>query len=265
MAFETMVKNQDQGMPFVHHHNSYEIYYLQEGKRMYEIEDKSFQVNNGNIILINKYKPHKTFYTGKFKRMLLKFKESSLGNFPDQNQNLLECFEKGINILRLESREQIMIENIFTQMNKEKHKTRYGREMYLNILLMELLIIINRLINGKVREKEESEYHIKIVEIINYINQNYYKDIKLSMLSDKFAYSSSYLSFLFKKTTGSTLTQYINNKRIKAAKNLLLNTDLNITEISEKVGYNNLIHFERSFKRLVELSPSKYRKCYKYI
>lgn len=267
LSYERLVKTEKRAMPSIHHHNSFEIYYLQEGERGYDIGDKTFNVKKGNIILINKYKPHKTFYTGKdhFKRMLLKFKESSLGNFSGHSDDLLECFNKGINILKLDTQSQIMIENIFAQMNKEKAKNRYGRDIYLKILLIELLIFINRVIESKWKEIEENSYHIKIVELMNYIDENYYRDLKLGELSDKFSYSSNYLSSLFKKTTGNTLTQYINSVRIREARNLLLNTNLNITQISEKVGYNSLIHFERSFKKLIELSPSNYRKCYKYI
>ncbi|MTI60448.1 MAG: helix-turn-helix domain-containing protein [Firmicutes bacterium] len=266
LSYERLVRTEKHAMSSVHHHNSFEIYYLQEGERGYDIEDKTFNVRKGDIILINKYKPHKTFYTGKdhFKRMLLKFKESSLGDFSGKkDDDLLECFNKGINILRLDAQNQIMIENIFAQMNKEQAKIRYGHNIYLKILLIELLIFINRIIKGKWSELEETRYHVKIVEIMNYIDNNYYRDLKLSKLSDKFAYSSNYLSSLFKKITGSTLTQYINNVRIREAQNLLLYTDLNITQISEKVGYNNLIHFERTFKKLIELSPSNYRKCFK--
>lgn len=264
LSFEKMVRKNDNGMDLVHYHNAFEIYYLQDGKRGYDIRNKSFRVEKGNIILINKYKKHKTFNPGKgyFKRVLIKFKESSLGSFSGENFDLLHCFNKGINIIRMDAKSRIMIENIFTQMENEKRKKQSGKSIYLKTLLTELLIYINRYIEGNIDHRERG-YHVKIVKIMNYIDQNYYKDLTLSWLADKFSYSSSYLSSLFKEKSNYTITEYINNVRIKEAQNLLLNKDLNITKISEAIGYNTLVHFERNFKKITGFTPTTYRKCYK--
>lgn len=265
LSFENMSRLNDNGMSSVHYHNAYEIYYLQDGNRGYDIKDKTFKVNKGNLILIDKYKRHKTFNydNNSFNRMLVKFKESSLGSFKQDNYDLLSSFNKGINIIKFDAKDRLMIENIFAKMEAEKKKKNPGQKIYLKTLLIELLIYINRYVDGKNINHQEKDYHVKIVEIMNYIDQNYYKDLTLSKLADKFSYSSSYLSSLFTKKSDYTITEYINNTRVKEAQNLLLKGKDNITQVSEKVGYNNLVHFGRNFKKITGLTPSEYRKCYK--
>ncbi|RCW61840.1 MULTISPECIES: AraC family transcriptional regulator [Halanaerobium] len=265
LSFENLSKLNDNGMSSVHYHNAYEIYYLQDGNRGYDIKDKTFRVKKGNLILIDKFKRHKTFNDSNdsFNRMLVKFKETSLGSFKQGDYDLLSSFNKDINIIQFDAKDRIMVENIFAKMEAEKRKNKPGQNLYLKTLLIELLIYVNRYVDGKYIDQKERDYHVKIVEIMNYIDQNFYKKLTLSKLADKFSYSSSYLSSLFKEKSDYTITEYINNTRIKEAQNLLLKGKDNITKISERVGYNNLVHFGRNFKKITGLTPSEYRKCYK--
>lgn len=265
LSFEKLLKEKDQGMQVPHYHNAYEIYYLQDGSRGYDFKDKTLKLNKGNLLLINKHIKHQTFITDSqyFNRFLIKFKESSLGNFNQQENNLLSLFDKDFKQIDLEVETRIMVESILSQMNKEAEKNSYARDIYLRTLLIELLIIINRYFNNKDIDKKESNYHLKIVKIMDYIEKNYQLDLSLNRLAEQFSYSSSYLSTLFKEKTDYTITEYINNIRIKEAQNLLLSRKDKIGEIAEKVGYNNLVHFGRNFKARTGLSPSEYRKCYR--
>lgn len=63
----------------------------------------------------------------------------------------------------------------------------------------------------------------------------------------------------FKKLTGTTIVQYIVQKRIQFACNLLVNTHLSLEQITEKIGYNSVSHFIRVFKSIKKMTPSKYR------
>lgn len=265
LSFEKLLKKEDQGMQVPHYHNAYEIYYLQDGSRGYDFKDKTLKVKKGNLILIKKHVKHQTFITESqyFNRFLIKFKESSLGSFNQQKNDLLSSFNKDFYHIPLEVEARIMVESILAQMNKEAEKNSYARDIYLRTLLIELLIFINRYLKNKDIDKKESKYHLKIVKIMNYIEENYQLDLSLNKLADQFSYSSSYLSTLFKEKTDHTITEYINNIRIKEAQNLLLGRKDNISTISEKVGYNNLVHFDRNFKARTGLTPSEYRKCYR--
>lgn len=98
---------------------------------------------------------------------------------------------------------------------------------------------------------------IKKVKI--YINENYNTDISLSALSQKFNMNPCYCSQLFKKKAGKTIVQYKTEVRMKKALELLQSTDNTITEITFLIGYTDISHFTKTFKKYYGKSPSEYR------
>ena len=92
-----------------------------------------------------------------------------------------------------------------------------------------------------------------------YISAHYGEQLSLDQLAQQFYLSSSYLSRLFKRETGTTLTTYLQNVRIEAAKNLLRTTALKSYEVAERVGINDPVYFSRIFKKITGLKPKDYR------
>lgn len=98
------------------------------------------------------------------------------------------------------------------------------------------------------------------VLIKNTIIDNYQNpDLDIQFLSGRLNLSVSYLSFLFKQETGSTINHYMNEYRIWKAKELLVNTNRKIADISDAVGFANQNYFAKTFKKLAGCSPSVYR------
>ncbi len=95
--------------------------------------------------------------------------------------------------------------------------------------------------------------------ILVFINENFYKDISVQYLADKYHISPNYISQLFKREMGLNLTGYIMKLRMEYARSLLTRTDLSIQEISEKVGYNDYFYFAKIFKKNTSKTPSRYR------
>lgn len=110
-----------------------------------------------------------------------------------------------------------------------------------------------------IEDNRIGNYEKTIKDVIVYIDNHYTDDISLEYLEKKFFIDLSYLSKLFKKETGKTYLQYITEKRIEKAKELMNNTDLNIYEIASKVSYNNAKYFSQLFKKVEGISPSEYR------
>ncbi|MCB2357751.1 AraC family transcriptional regulator [Clostridium estertheticum] len=249
-----------------HYHDDYEIYYLLDGKRHYFIKDKVYDIKKGDLVFVEKNEIHKTFDAGApyHQRILITFKKSYLNNIlvEAKNYDLLSCFHGNTNVLRLKIDEQKYIENLLSRMLYEDTNQIDSSSIYLKIMLTEFLILVERLL------KNAPSYHIettnlthkRISEIITYINKNYVEDLTLDFLSKRFYISTYYLSRTFKKVTGLNLNQYVNTIRIKAAQKLLFSTELNITNISEKVGYRSITHFGRAFKSITGVSPLKYKK-----
>ena len=91
-----------------------------------------------------------------------------------------------------------------------------------------------------------------------YVLANLEYDLKLSDIAELFFYNEVYLGRLFKKEVGESFKDYVNGLRIRRATELL-ETELSITEISERVGYTGVSYFNRVFKARLGLSPTEYR------
>ena len=95
-----------------------------------------------------------------------------------------------------------------------------------------------------------------------YIQENYMESITLDMISAIAGFNSSYFSALFKKECGMSFVEYLSEVRIKKSKSLLKETDLSIAEICCMVGYQDIKHFNKTFKKISGVSPAEFRKLY---
>lgn len=95
--------------------------------------------------------------------------------------------------------------------------------------------------------------------VLQYIQHNY-QTLTLSTLANLFHYSEPHLCTLIKQNTGHNFTELIKRLRLADAIDYLLNTNLKIGEIAEKVGYNSADHFSRVFRTEYQMSPQEYRK-----
>lgn len=114
------------------------------------------------------------------------------------------------------------------------------------------------------------EYHKQLKEVyseqkymekaIKYIEENFYKDLNLAVVSNFISLNYSYFSHMFKEYTKQNFVDYLKMVRIKHAKELLTNSDYKVFEISEMVGYKNPKQFTRVFREVEGVSPTEYRE-----
>ena len=111
---------------------------------------------------------------------------------------------------------------------------------------------------------KHAEDHNRIISQAIKIIQAEYGNPQLSvkMLSAGVYLTQPYLSYLFKKVTGKTASDYIAEYRMERAKQLLLNGNLKLWEIAGQVGYTDANHFSKTFKRLTGITPSAFRTRY---
>lgn len=97
-------------------------------------------------------------------------------------------------------------------------------------------------------------------KILDYVNQHILDRLSLQQVAAHFGLSTSYVSRIFKLTTGYTLSAYQTRGRIGHAQTLLLTTNISLAEIAKSLGYTTQGHFSRQFMEIVKLKPSSYRK-----
>lgn len=247
-----------------HYHDTYEIYYLLAGERSYYINHMIYTLRKGDLIFINKNEIHRTTSKGsaRHERILINFEEdylySLLANF-DLSFPFLT--ERSL-LLRPVAHEQGAIEALLFSMLKEQNEPRTQQVPYLQTLLIQLFIEMNRIqeISREPIAPESSEKQLKVYEIIDYLHAHYAEKLTLEQLSETFYISCTYLCRLFKQTTGFTIIEYLNYIRIKESQRLLRNTNHKVTAIAEYTGFDSIAHFGRVFKQIVKCSPLQYRK-----
>ena len=99
-----------------------------------------------------------------------------------------------------------------------------------------------------------------VEQVRAYLAANYRQKFSLTEVAARFYLSPYYLSRLFRRVTGQSIVDYLNNRRIEAAQKLLETTELSISAIAEQTGFASAAHFRRVFREVTDISPLQYRK-----
>ncbi len=118
-----------------------------------------------------------------------------------------------------------------------------------------LAVAVNKI--DEIKEAEECKDE-RLIEILNYIQTNYL-DVTLEDLSEKFYLSKPYLSKYIKEKSGVTFGETVKHVRMKKARALLKSTNMTVENIALSVGYQNVEHFNRLFKKAYKMTPVQYR------
>nr|WP_279538006.1 AraC family transcriptional regulator [Paenibacillus turpanensis] len=132
--------------------------------------------------------------------------------------------------------------------------------MFFRSLLNQLLLFVIRKIPDKPDQETLSAAGKSIHEIIRYCNEHYKEQLTLNQISKDFFLSPSYVGRLFRKYTGFSFPEYLNSLRIREAQRLLREEQLKIEDVSQRVGYINKTHFNKTFKQITQMSPLQYKK-----
>ncbi len=103
-----------------------------------------------------------------------------------------------------------------------------------------------------------------IDKVKRYISLHIGEELSREDIASYVYLNPDYLTRLFKKETGQTITEYIQSERIESTKKLMETTSLSVSKIAEKMGYSNFSHFARMFRKNTGLSPLEYKKQYHY-
>ena len=111
-----------------------------------------------------------------------------------------------------------------------------------------------------VKKHSLKNYSPAVGKIITIVEADLTADLSLNALATTLNVSASYLSTLFKKETGKTLTEYVNSRRIEYAKKLLKTTNLQIQTVAGLCGIDDVHYFSKMFKNIVGLTPKAFRE-----
>lgn len=137
-------------------------------------------------------------------------------------------------------------------------------EAFCHSLMHALLVKVQAVVdNAQGQEEDEvEEPDILGMRIKSYIDQHYMEPVTLQSMGDALHISPYYLSHVFKQMSGYSPMQYLLRRRIGEAQTLLITTDLPITEIAGRVGYDTQSYFNLQFTKNVGMPPKRFRQNY---
>lgn len=255
-----------------HIHEEIELIYFKKGRVLYEIDFSDYQVKGESILIINKNLVHgikrnkENFGEGEVYIFNSNMLEGALGDFYS-SKYINPIINKEVYIpliisYDLSPQAFIYLRNTLLEISKLYKKQKNAYELKIKIKLMDFFAHLyeEEIIYQKKSNKREEEKKAKLEKIFYYIHENYEKNISLEDIGKLLKLNPSYCGKLFKKYTEVTFNDYLNNYRLTQGAQLLLNTDLPVTDIAYKVGFENLSYFINSFKKLFSQTPRNYRK-----
>ncbi len=257
------IRHVNKDVPLTHSHQYNEIYFLQSGKCNVYIDNETYCLEDGSVLFIPAFKEHTFIYpfTQDIKRTVLYISTEQLNwyfnkDFKDEINNLF------INKhLQLSRKSFSNLSNIFEKIQFEKYSLDNMSELLTKAYFFELIIYLIRCqrYTHNINQKTNLS-NITIGEIVNFIENNYSRQLTLPEIAAQFGISESSLTKKIKIFTNMTFKEYLTKTRIEEAKSLLISSEKSITEIAYECGYNNSNFFGDVFKKAVGMSPSSYRK-----
>jgi AraC-like DNA-binding protein len=148
---------------------------------------------------------------------------------------------------------------LLTRIDAEDRQRRPGRGTMQRLVLVELLMVVYRCFQSEPDAGNPGRARFKIEDAVDYIRDRYAEELSLPDIAAHFRLNPSYFSRLFTRHTGTHVFEYLNTLRIQKSCVLLKRSSLSIVEIAFSIGYNNLSHFNRYFRRVMGMSPREFR------
>lgn len=248
-----------------HHHDFSKIVILIDGDLTYYIEGKAYILKSWDILFVNKNEIHKPVVNPDkyYERIVIWLNPDFMAKYAQGNNDLLKCFEVAIknnyNLLRLNMKSIEIIKNLIQDIQNCNNSNEFGSEILKESLFVQLMVLMNRLFlnSDKNRDIEDIQYDKTIEGVLNYINSNLENDLSIDTIASEFFISKYYLMRKFKNQIGSSIHNYVVQKRLILARSLI-SEGLSMSSVCSRCGFNDYSSFVRAFKKVYGVSPSNY-------
>lgn len=250
---------------FQHFHQFHEVYIQINGLASSIIEGHYYTLQPYDIVLLRPSLLHKTVYPSGAvsRRLVIDFR------IPDESpalhemlESCLEPFEAGAPIYRFSGdvrNTAFSHLNAVFMLGMQPLNPLNEQLIHCNFLQFLTTIAKNAGQNTYVPQELSDSITQKVYAVTSYIHQHYASELSLKLLAEKFFISPYYLSHQFRRITGFSLISYIQITRVRIAQQLLLYTDMKITDITSSCGFTSFSQFNRVFNKYCHTSPSQFR------
>lgn len=246
---------------FMHCHEEFEFLYVVNGELLCSTEEQSVTtVKEGEIVFINSEAGHQTEFTIDGTAIMgIQFKNLFHKNKIQQHLSLFsKSARTPIFLFKKDDKDYEQVKTIFFSIFENSEKNDFSSECNVMSGVYAMMSLLHRR-NFLDTENDLKNTPVSIIAALEYIEQNYMHEINLETLADMTGFSKVYFSKLFKKLTGTNVTEYVNFVRICKATELMDST-YTFSEIAYKVGFSSLAYFSKTFKKYRHCAPSDYKK-----
>ena len=254
-----------------HYHQEFELSFITEGSGSRIVGDSVEEFHPGDLIFIGPRIPHVWFseapvlnqHSGRtLESVYLLFNQEIL---PEGLTSLPE-FEQVSRALKLSERGIRITGDTLNQVSRIMLQLPYLNSMKRLMLFYEIMNIIGEsesftfLASAEYIKTRFESTNMRVKSIHEFLMLNYQEEINLKEIAGLVHMAPASACRFFKSSTGLSIFEYLNKIKIDYACKLLLNTDLNIVDISYDSGFNNLSHFNKQFRKFLGKTPTEFRK-----
>ncbi|QNK59728.1 AraC family transcriptional regulator [Paenibacillus sp. PAMC21692] len=252
---------------FYHWHPCCELLLVHEGTGSVIVGQKTYEMKPGRLFIFQPNQLHKVFASVSeetpYVRTIMFFQphmfEQALRPFPSRHALLDRLWRSGEGESAIDLHGELSyLEHIIDRYNNRPFASNpVAEEEDMTMLLLHYLEAVA--FQGSVAETAEYRPFTYSEQAMQWIEEHYAEDIGLEHIAEALHLSKFYLSRLFRRETGGSLSDYLIARRIKQACRLLHTTQYSVEHISAEVGYPNVSYFIRSFKTAMGTTPLQYR------
>lgn len=243
----------------LHKHDSVcEIVLVYKGSGTYQLGSRRYAVREGDIIFYNQGDLHEVSSSLDTEIGDFCIGIANLQRINMPPNHLISAQESPV---RTSGRFYHTLYSLCEQMYAGDNLNHYS-QMSVQLLCASFILTALQIPEPADEPKQQSRDEQFMGRILDYLNANFQENIVLGDLAAALGCSASYISHLFKKSTGTSPIQYVIRRRMGLAQTLLISTDYPATHIATLVGYENTNYFISLFTKVVGMTPLRYRKFY---
>ena len=253
----------------LHRHEFMELVYVTSGKSTHCVDGVTYPVNGGEILFIG-YRQSHSFHVEKEMRYFnFLVKPEYISRSLADAQTIYDVFSflvldtyfddesRRVPVIRLAKPQKLELDALAEKMYEESVGRESGYELALDGYMR---LILSRIFRCLRQTGSQGFLHSIMPGLLAYIDSNYTRKLTLSELANKCFYNPAYLGRLFRNTFHLSLREYICEKRMLYAKELLDSTGETVEQIAAQVGYEEKGQFYRAFKEKFGCTPTQYRR-----
>ena len=251
-----------------YHYNEFDklIFFL-GGKVTYMVEGVAYFLQPWDVLFVQHNLIHKPIIdpSEPYERVVVWLGRNYLAERSDPEEHLDSCFdlarERGFHLLRTDAERRLQYMQMLQQLEEALRSREFGARRMADTLCQQLLIGVNRdILRSRTAQEEQDSYRVdpKIEEVLRYIAQHLDAELSVELLARKFYISRYYLMHRFKEVTGYTVHQYISQKRLLRAGELI-RSGVPVMKAAEAVGFSEYSTFLRAFQKTFHMSPKEFK------